>query len=467
MGWQDDPVMNPSTTQPAWMTDPVSEEVAHPKPPPRSAGLTARDVGKVIAPAIYPTIGAVLGTLLGPGGQIVGGLGGVAVNQILGITEPSVVEPAAQVLVPGGSKGLNAYRRLFPAFGTEARAASTMNRIAPLEVQQMLKSYAPKRSSKTLFEEAERSGGTIPLPSTEEAAARELASIQESLPSFRTSYDPLKKHLKGIQQAADTGGVERGIPTSTFQRLLHDVGRHQEAADVSGGVLKKGYRDVYAGLMKDLEQAPKLADARQAYKREIVLRELKSVGRPFTKRGVGEAEQFNANKLINRLNDSDDLLTKSFRSAFTPKEQQEILGTLTILNKIPPIPPGAGQSFGSGKFWTQTAPSLVTGGTLGYASGNPLAGLVMGAGAPAAQRYLRDFSLAWQTQEGKALIQNLLAHSGGKFTPQVWSAIQAFAASQFAQPKHQPDPRLQDITIQKSMPDAIRAANVGIDARAR
>ena len=251
------------------------------------------------------------------------------------------------------------------------------------------------------------------------------------------------------------------MPATQFQRLLHDVGKHTQAAD---SVTRGGYKDLYKGLMQDLEQAPKLADARQTFKREMVINEIKQTTKPFTVAGGGDVEKFRANKLLNRLNDPEDLLTKSFKSAFTPDEQRMVLEKLTLLNKLPPVQPPSGAHHGFGKV-SKTAGAILAGGAAGLA-GHPILGATI-AGVPYTARLARDFSTAWQMEEGRALIKNLLQDSGGKFTPEVWSAIQAFSASQFAQPTRQPDPRLHDITIQKSMPDAIRAANAGIDARAR
>lgn len=417
----------------------------------------ARTVGRFAAPAVFPTIGAVLGSPFGPIGSGVGGLGGVAVNQILGITEPSLSEPALQVAVPGLAAG----RRALAPFATEAKGAATLNRLAPQEVRSILERYRPPQSAKELFGKLEGEQARVMTPSSRDVAEQELKNIQESLPGFRESYGGLAKQLKGVkgemERLPKSGlGTDPSLPIGQFQRLLHDVGTHIESASRAGGVEKHGYGSLYRALMQDLEKATlpgeagqTLATARQAYKREQVLKEIEAIARPFTKRGAGEAEQFNANKVINRLKDAEDRVGKQFQGAFTPEEQTTILDRLTTLNKIPAIPPAKGQSFGSGQFWTHQVPFLAAGGGAGYAYGHsPEAtalGLVAGATIPVATRMLNDFSTAWKTDTGKALIKNLLENSGGKISPQFWQTVHAFVASL----PSQPGPRLNDILIEK------------------
>lgn len=452
MGWNDDPVVESS--QSGWGNDPVVQDVMQSTDWPAITG-GLRQAGRFAAPAVFPTIGAALGSPFGPPGAILGGLGGVAVNQILGITEPGVVEPIAQTVIPGGAKGLGAAKRLFPAFGTEARGAETLNRLAPKEVSRLLERYKPPTSAKELFGKLEGEQARIMTPTAEEAAQQELKNIELSLPGFRESYGGLSKQLKGatgemgkLQKAGLTRQSSLALPQ--FQRLLHDVGQHIEAAQRAGGVEKHGYGSLYRALMQDLEKAAlpgeagqTLSQGRQAFKKEQVLKEIESIARPFTKKGAGLEEQYNANKVINKLKDPEDRIGKAFASAFTPAEQKVVLDRLGVLNKIPSLPPQAGQSFGSGKFWTQTAPALAAGGYAG-ATINPVLGAAIASG-PYAVKRMRDLSTAWQTETGKELIKALISKESGKLTPEFWSAVQAIAGSTPVQPSQ----RLDDIIIEK------------------
>lgn len=403
-----------------------------------------RGVASVVGPAILPTVGAVAGTgVLGPvAGPAVGGMLGEGANQLLGVTQPSLGQVALQGAVPGASGLFGAAKRMMGPFAG-AKGAETLNRLAPQEIRLIGHEYQPAMPSKQLFQKIEGSKKNIPAPELRAAVKDELQSIGKSTPGFQASYGKLKKQLTGIQDTLQAKGGHIGIPE--YQRLFQDVGAHIEAANRTGGIEKKAYNHVYSALKEVLESAPRrvtgpeadiLGRARDASKREHVLDEIAHTATPFIKRGVGEAEQYNANKVLNRLKDEGDMLGKQFRQAFTPQEQSDILKRLTALNKIPAIPAGAGQSFGSGQFWQHTVPSLAAGGGIGYGAGGTLGaatGLAVGAALPPAARMARDFSIAWNTAVGRKMIQDAY-RKAGKMTPEVWAAIGSFAASQAADP---------------------------------
>lgn len=408
-----------------------------------SLGLGIKDMARAAGKGALPLTGAAIGEGLGgPLGAIGGGVLGEGANQLLGITEPSLPQLAHEGVGMTAMKGLGAVGRGLKKFGTEARGAETLNRLAVPEIEKLLQTYQPPVPSKLLFERLAQSKANIPAPETRKAAKEEIGNINKSLPGFKESYGGLSKQMEGISQATKKTGF---LPIDQYQRLLHDVGTHIEAANRAGGVEKHGYGGVYKALMQDLENAPSvmksgdaktLIDARQSFKREKVIDEISRLAEPFLKAGTS-VEQFRANKLINRLNKPDDHLANMFRSSFSPEEQTVILNRLKTLNKIPAVPPGAGQSFGSGRFWTQTMPAIAGGGGVGYAAGGGLGagiGMAVGAALPPAARMSRDLSIAWNTDTGRALIKGLLQQSDGKLTPQFWSAIEAFAANQGAEP---------------------------------
>lgn len=369
--------------------------------------------------------------------QIGGQLGGVFANQMAGVTQPGPLEYALNAITPFGS-GVS--RRAAPflwKFGTEAKGADTLNRIIPQELNILKQRYQPPVPAKDLFKTLEASRAHVPVPETRKTAKEEIGMIGKSLPGFKESYGKMGKQLAGVEQATKKTGF---LPIDQYQRLMHDVGTHIQSAERAGGVEAKGYKSLYRALMDDLEKAPSrmtgadadtLGQARDAYKREKFLEEIAHIARPFTKRGQ-DIEQANVNKLINRLNDSEDFIAKTFKSSFAPDEQATIMNTLKTLNKIPAVPPGAGQSFGSGGFWKHEFPAIVSGGGLGYAAGHEAGagvGMAIGAAIPPTSRMWRDFNLANNTEAGRAMIGAMYKQANYKLTPEMWAAIEAYAAA--------------------------------------
>lgn len=407
-----------------------------------------KQAGEYVLPALMPGLGA--GSLLRFGPKLVppilrqvgGALAGTAANQASGLTPPTVEEYLSQAGWPLGARGMGVAKRFLGKFGTEGRGAETLNQLIPQELGTMQTRYQPPTSAKTLFGQLQGSKANIPVPETRKAATEQLKNIGTSIPGFQESYGKLSKQLKGVQGATKQTGF---LPIETYQRLLHDVGTHIQAADRAGGVEAHGYKGLYRALMEDLEKAPSrmsgpdaetLGTARDAFKREKFLDEIAHAARPFTKRG-SDLGQSNVNKIINRLNDKDDYFSKNFASSFSVPEQQKILSTLRTLNQMPAVPSGAGQSFGSGGFWKHEFPSMMAGGGLGYAAGQgegAALGATVGAALPPAARMVRDFGLAWNTESGRAMIGDMVRNNHGRFSPEMWSTIEAFAAAQQDKP---------------------------------
>lgn len=403
----------------------------------------------LVLPSLFPMAGATSLLRYGPRvlppvlRQVGGALAGTGVNQATGLTPPGVPEFLWQAATPMSARGLGIGGRVAGKFGSEARGAETLNQIIPKELRMMQAQYQPPIASRDLFKKLEGTTEHLPAPATKQAAKDELTNIGKSVPGFQESYRTLAKQLKGVHGATKQTGW---LPLETYQRLLHDVGTHIQAAERAGGVEAKGYKSLYRALMDDLEQAPQrtsgttaetLARAREAFKREKVLEELSQLAKPFTKRGT-DIEQTNVNKLLNRLNDPQDVLAKNFQSAFSAQEQARMMSRLNTLNKMPMVPPGAGQTFGSGSFWKHEFPAMASGSGMGYAAGGgpgAALGLTLGAAIPPASRMIRDFSLAWNTDTGRAMIGEMIRNNGGRFSPEMWAAIEAFAAAQGSAPE--------------------------------
>lgn len=436
MGWQDAPEI--PTAQPGWQSAPEVSS-ASPKLSPMQdimastdwAGL--RKLGYALAPSIAPTAGAVaLTPFLGPwAGPVAGGVAGEAVNNLFGVTEPSAMGYATQALVPPALRGAANVGRLWPKFGTEKRAAKSLNEIGIDDLRLMQKEYQPLTPSQQLF--ARVGNEPIAMPETKQAAKKVLDRITSQLPSDQKLY------AQSGDSATDLVNLGTGLPVDKFQQGMSTMGQRVRAArrgeeKVGGSTNVTNYSQLYGGYAKDLEAAPMLKDARQAYKREQTLEDMGELARPFIKKGVGETEQVSVNKLMTRLKDETDEMGRFFHQSFNADEQKDILSRLGKLNDLPGIGAGPGQRTGSSHVNPVLAGMLGL-GSAGYAHGG--AGEAMGAAAGAyalsgTARMTRDLAIAWNIPAGRALIGQLLDRSGGKLTPEVWAGIQAFAGAQTA-----------------------------------
>lgn len=410
---------------------------------------TARNVGKALLPSVMPVAGAIgLTPILGPvGGAAVGGMMGEVGNQMLGITDPSVGSIALQGAIPPALKGMAGLKRISGAFGEKA-GAETLNRLAAPEIRALLESYQPSPSASKLFGMLHGHEANIPVQPYVEAIQKVKKDIGVSSPGYRRSYAGLQRNVEGSEQGLtyDTQTKQPVLPIQKFQREMHDVGTHTQASEP----MERGaYKQLYGGLAKSLESASLpgskgqvLKEAREAFKREKVLEEIGDLARPFTMSGHGDVERFRANKIINRLKDPQDELAKFYQQSFTPEEQAKLMGSLVNLNKIPPIPAPRGADAGSRERLGQIASVVGMGGAGGLAGSS--AGLgpeaaAMGAGigyvVPKIATMIQNYNIANNTETGKALIKELWRGNGGKFSPEFWSAIHAFAAQQAANPQ--------------------------------
>lgn len=415
----------------------------------------------VVAPSIAPTIGAVAMTpALGPwAGPVVGGVAGEMLNNVVGLTKPSVGNYAAQALVPPAMRGAANLKRLAPTFGTEKRGAATLNEIGKKELTKIQADYQPLTPSDQLF--ARIGNEVIPMPGARDASDTVLQRIASQLPSDRPLYaksgetahdvrDLFKEERVVTPETAlypeelgrytvDVRQGPGGLPASRFQESIRTVGERLRAArrgeeNVGGTANIRNYSTLFGGYAKDLDASPILKRARESFKREATLEDIGETAKIFTPKGHGEKQQINVNRLIDQLRDDTDEIGKFFHQTFSQQERQEILKRLGRVNDLPGLGPGAGQAVGSSKVNPVMA-AMLGGGALGYGHGG--AGEAMGAAAGAyalsgAGRMARDLSIAYNIPAGRALIGQLLDRSGGKLTPEVWAGIQAFAAAQTA-----------------------------------
>jgi len=172
------------------------------------------------------------------------------------------------------------------------------------------------------------------------------------------------------------------------------------------------------------------------------LKDIAKLARPFTMSGHGDVERFQANKIINRLNDPDDELAKFYRQSFTKDEQKDLMEHLVTLNKIPPISAPKGVDAGSREKFSALQSILGFGGAgalAGTAGGmgvkGAAGGVALGYALPKVSTMIRNYNIANNTIMGKKLINELWDGNGGKFSPSFWAALEGFAASQAAHPE--------------------------------
>lgn len=406
-------------------------------------------LSQYVKPAVLPTgmgiAGSALGTGLGtpfglsiPGGVIGGGLGsglGEAANQALGITEPSLGNIVSATAVPMAiGAGVEAVRPFMP-FMNVGKAAMTLNALAPEEAAARVAQLAPKIPASTLFKQATASQVKIPM----NRAAHTIDGMLDDLTNVSTGVQRANSqvinYLKGLKNLLTT--TEQGLTPLALQRELEGAGNVIKSVNTKGGTGSGAIKKVFEAMVKDLDDAVKMANpaqpaaqtlqaARNAFKRESVMREIGDSIEGATKmlRGQGEHVQFNANAVLKDISKN-----RFYTEALTPAERGEVEGLLKLLNKIPALRPGAGQQAGSMRVNEMLRSSAIGGGAGALYGGGvgAAAGAAAGAAVPVVAEFGKNVATAMQMQTGRALMKELLTQSKGIATPQVASIIAAYA----------------------------------------
>ena len=408
----------------------------------------AEAVGNFAKPSILPTAGSIalpaaLTALAGPANapfipleQGVGSGMGEAANQMFGITEPSLTNIGVSAALPTAlGYGANALRALKTVVPPSA-GAETLNALAPKEAAAKVAGYRGGTPSVNLFEQASKEGAIIPTQKTQDL----IKAVLDNPNIAGAEKKAMQKVLKETGYTEFTSGQAAGLNPARMQRVLNATGELTPSAQgYEGGNLKR----IFGALSDDLEAAASqpgastLKLARDTYKREKVLDTIdKSIAGAFKiNRGQGEAGQFNANKIINTLQDETDTLGKFFKQAFSGTERKDLVDFFKFLNTIPTLKPGAGQQYGSGRAIRDVlAPATAAGGA-GFAGsgGDPMVtGLATAAGAlaPQAAESVTMLRQVWSLPGGRQMLKGLLANSDGALTPQVMGALGAFLSGQ-------------------------------------
>lgn len=399
--------------------------------------------GSIILPAAatYMTGGAAAPYL--PALSGLGSGAGEAMNQMFGITEPSLSQIGMSTAIPTAlGYGANAMRTA-GKFLPSSAGPGTLNALAPQEAAGRIAGMRGAQAAGPLFEKAAKEGTLVPLTKT-----------QTLIKSVLDNPDIATAEKKAFSQALKETGVKefigqspQGMNPARMQRVLAATGELQSGAEgYTGGHLKR----LFGALSDDLDEAANVAGAgaatlkaaRDTFKRERVLTDLdKEISSAFKiNRGQGAQGQFNANKIINTLKDSSEGTGKFFSQAFSKKEQKDLIGFFEFLNEIPGLGAPAGTTRGSelllktvGK---QTGMGMIGGG-IGFAAGGPVGagvGTAIGGAIPPSLETIKLMRMAWQMKGGKQFIKDTFNNTGGSLTPQVLSSIGAFVSGQMAQP---------------------------------
>ena len=400
-----------------------------------------------VKPAILPTLGGMAGMALGgvvgtgmggmtiPGGVIGGGIGsalGEAGNQALGITEPSIGNVAMAGAMPmaiGGAAA--ALRPLMPFMGV-GRAAQTLNALAPEEAAAAVGKMMPKIPAAALFQSAAQSGAQVPLTKTVQKIGEMLDDLTNVSTGVQKANGQVIGYLKGLQNLLETN--PQGLTPIALQRELEGAGNVIKSVNTKGGTGSGAIKQVFKTLVNDMDDAAGmggsgaqlLSSARDAFKKESVMKEIGEAITDATKnlRGQGELVQFNANAVLKQIAKNE-----FYDTALSATEKGEMESLLKLLNKIPALRPGAGAQFGSGRMATLAASATFGGGT-GFAMGGPAGGAIgtaAGMAIPPVVEFGKNVATAMQMSTGRALMKELLKQSKGVATPQVASVLAAYA----------------------------------------
>lgn len=392
-----------------------------------------------VMPAVLPTVGGALGAPAGPFGVAAGSALGTIGNDLLGIEDPSATQFALSAAMPlafhYGAGALRAGAKLLPG----GAGANFLNTLAPEEAAARLAPLEVATKAKDLFELASKGGGTVAMPKTLAALSEARDSLLQSAIGQKTQGSVVKA-LTALE--TKLAGQGHALSPREVQAELAAVGQQISTLKQQGGSGLGAYKNLFAGMIDDLDEAAKagatpaasaLKEARQLFKRESVLGEIKDATEAAMKpmRGQGAQMQFNGASVLKEIKKN-----KFFTDAFSPDEQREITGIFEMLNKIPALAPGAGQQFASGRI-AKTIASSTMGGGVGMATGGPVGsgiGAAIGAAVPSVIELAQNISTAMQMQTGRALLKQLLKNSDGAMTPQVASILGAYVRAVNSEP---------------------------------
>lgn len=409
--------------------------------------------GRMAGQAALPTIGAMVGRALPiPGrpftGEALGGMAGEGINQLVGITEPSMTGVAIQGAAPFMGRAVGAGVRAVAPHLPGAQVARHEAGARTLEA--LPGRLGPAVPSAQLAEVVQQFNPRIPTANMQRAAAA-IVSAEEALPpgarndraiEIAKGLDEyLTQHPRlGFQDFRDvlqrygamTGEAKRKGETLTSETASKLYRAAQQDLDDALGRMQvragPGGTQV-VGEAESSQAAKALRAFNAAYRKERAAEEL---GEVMLDKGVIRTRddglrEIHPRRFFEALR-RDDFLAGSF----TPAELDAIKATVKKLEGIPVLPPQAGQQYGSGRILGNTGLGFMVGKGIEAAMGIDASyAAAITAAAPAI------LGRALSTPQGRAYMTRLLQRSPS-LDHNAIATLAAFTASQTAQPGQGP-----------------------------
>jgi hypothetical protein len=388
-------------------------------------------------------------TALVPGGalaQAAASGGGEAVNQLVGISEPSATNLATQTAVPlvMGPLVRTGVQRLARRSSIAAHEVG-VDRVRALDG--LVRGPGP--SADDLYSIVSNQPGPIQIPMVNMRQTIRGLFSQEALVAAGLKLDDFQRTAEDLRRMTRTrvtaAGVVNPQGAMEFQAVRSNLKRVGEKIRETTGEEQGAWKATWHAMMQDLEaaasagnptqqavQALKAANAQA--RREFAAREFAEIleqGGGLTSRAdlgvmaTGEPMlQVNANKIIGALRKSED-----FRKSLPAADYDAVVADLADLaQKLPALPAYRGVNVGSKLALERLArvgsAGTLIGGGLGMSPGTAAAaGTLLATTVPALMGKLA------MSEPGRAFLKLMLTQSGGAITQRTASLMSAYLAS--------------------------------------
>lgn len=398
-------------------------------------------VPNIAAPMVLPTVGSAaggaLGGMLGPagatGGAMLGSLAGEGINQLTGITEPSIPALVGATAAPPigdlAARGVNAVARGIGRFLPGSGAA--LRELSAQELATMAARFRQQPSADELYGLVRQFNP--PVAMTNLAAKAKDVLDEEKLVAAGLDLAGVGRTAKGLNQALTVppAGMQAGeMPFDQAFVNLKRIGGKVRETRIEGGEEHGAWKAMFRAGMDDLDAAiaagnpampavQALKAARDAAKREFAAEDIATLFDP-TKKGSVVSQRGDGfwtvdfRKALRELRQNEDL-----RRGLTADEYKRLLADVEAMAKVTPaLPPNAGAAAGSRGTNIGIAvgtgiganAGLLLGGPFGAAMGGVTGGAVGGALPFAIGKFL-------VSDTGRQLLMGVLSGTGGVITP--------------------------------------------------
>lgn len=387
-----------SATKPSWASRILRAPFEQLEPPFMRESETGKTIADVGAKSVLPMAGMAAGSILGPIGEAGGSFGGTALNQVLGIEEPSKTQLGLSLVAPKAGQMVGELGEAgIKWLGKSVAGRDIMHGAAERLLQKMM---GLKEKGADLFKQARELNFFVPAIKTPKIVDDVLFKTLKRFPTeVKDEIINATSRLREYFQAP-----EGTIQAFHINQLIEE---EQGFEEVAKRALKEGktqlyhtMQDIRGALLDDLENSGGgiVKEASRAYRKEKALDAVvEQLGKPHPEI-----------KIANWLK-KDPLHAKAFSAP-------ELAQIDRIAEKLAHI----SASGGSGEFG-----QAIRGGAGFAVAGWP--GVIAGLGGPGAIRKLLG------TQFGRNFTERIL--SGERMvTPQALSALAVFARGMSAQP---------------------------------